>query len=175
MRGVTWIGRSWWIAVLALAVGFVASVVAADTELERRTLAGLTGVEVVVEPMDPAAEKDGLTTSTLRTDVELKLRQAGIRVLTSDERLAAPGMPYLYLRVGTIKDEEGLYAYDIDLELKQEVRLTRNPALSLMATTWRVAGWVGTIGSRNLSKVRERVRDTVDQFINAYLAANPKR
>ena len=163
-------------SVMALAFMLVhVSPALSDTPRERATLAGLTGVEVAVEPMDPDAEKDGLAQSTLRTDVELTLRQAGIRVLTSDGRLAAPGMPYLYLSVGTAKNEPGFYAYDIDLELKQEVRLTRNPAITSMATTWSAPGWVGAVGSRNLSKVREGVRDVLDQFLNAYLAANPKR
>jgi hypothetical protein len=84
-------------------------------------------------------------------------------------------MPYLYLRVGTTKNETGLYAYDIDLELRQAVRLTRNPAITSSATTWRAPGWVGIVRDRNLSKVREGIRDVVDEFLNAYLAANPKR
>jgi len=175
MRAVTWVGRNVWIAVLALAVGFVASAVAADTELERRMLAGLAGVYVLVGDMKPDAEKDGLAGSTLQTDVELKLRQAGIRVLTSGEWLAAPGNPSLYLFVGTVKNETGLYAYYINLELHQEVRLTRNPAITSLATTWHAPGFVGIVLDRNLSKVRDGVRDVVDQFLNAYLAANPKR
>jgi hypothetical protein len=147
-----------------------------DSPLERATLAGLTGVGVRVEPMDPDAEKDGLTTSTLQTDVELKLRQAGIRVLTATEMFGVPGYPYLYLRVATGKvDELGVLAYEIELHLIQEVRLPRNPAITSWAATWRATGKIGTIGSRQLPSVREYVRDIVDQFINAYLAANPKR
>ena len=164
-------------SVMALAFLLVhVSPALSDTPRERATLAGLTGVGVVVEPMDPAAEKDGLAQSTLQTDVELKLRQEKIRVLTSGERLTAPGNPYLYLRVGTMKDDElGVYAYDIDLELTQVVRLTRNPAITSLATTWSAPGKIGTVGIRKLFQLRERVRDIVDQFLNAYLAANPKR
>jgi hypothetical protein len=163
-------------SVMALAFMFVhVSPALSDTPLQRATLAGLTGVEVVVEEMDPAAEKDGLAESTLQTEVELKLRQEGIRILTSGERLVAPGNPYLYLRVRTIKNEMGLYAFVTDLELIQEVRLTRNPAITSWAATWSAPGKIGTIGSRKLPSVREPVRDIVDQFLNAYLAANPKR
>ena len=164
-------------SVMALAFMLVhVSPALSDSPRRRATLAGLTGVGVVVEAMDPDAEKDGLTTSTLRTEVELKLRQAAIRVLTEAERAVAPGSPFLYLRVATMKsDGVGLYAVDIDLELTQEVRLTRNPAIISLATTWSAPGWVVIIGSRNLSKVRETVRDVVDQFLNDYLAANPKR
>jgi len=175
MKLVIW--RRWkpWMTVLTLMVVNVCPVLAVDSPVERETLTGLTGVHVVVEEMNPAAEKDGLTEFTLQMDVELKLRQAGIRVLTSGERLVAPGNPYLYLRVGTIKNEMGLYAFDTDLELRQEVRLTRNPAITSLAATWSARGRIGSIGSRNLPSVRDSVRDQVDEFLNAYLAANPKR
>jgi len=40
---------------------------------------------------------------------------------------------------------------------------------------WSAPGKIGTVGIRKLFQLRERVRDIVDQFLNAYLAANPKR
>jgi len=43
------------------------------------------------------------------------------------------------------------------------------------ATTWSATGIIGTVGSQKLGSVRDDVRDLTDQFINAYLAANPKR
>ena len=176
MRAVAWVGRKVWIAVLALVVGIVTPALARERYGERESLAGLGGVYVLVEDMAPDVERNGLTRSTLQTDVEVKLRQAGIRVLTEAERAVAPGSPFLYLRVATMKsDGVGLYAVDIDLELNQEVRLTRNPAITSLARTWSAGGWVGIIGSRNLSRVRDTVRDAVDQFLNDYLAANPKR
>jgi hypothetical protein len=142
---------------------------------ERATLAGLTGVEVVVETMKPDAEREGLAGSTIQTDVELKLRQAGIRVLTSSDGFLAPGNPYLYLNVNTSRTRTGIYAYCIELQVKQGVKLTRNPAIISSSPTWQARGYVGTVGASNLHTVRDDVRDMVDQFVNAYLAANPKR
>ena len=175
MRAVTWVGRSWLMAVLALAVGLVAPAVAQDFEGERATLAGLTGVRVVVEGMNLDAEKDGLAESTLQTDVELKLRQAGIRVLTREEGFADPGFPHLYLNVGTLRIRTGFYVYCIRLELKQRVVLIRNLAITSLGVTWQARGIVGSVGADRLHTVRDDVRDQVDQFLNAYLAANPKR
>jgi len=178
MERAMWVGWTPAMIISAFIMALVSPAVAQDTEGERATLAGLTGVYVLVEGMKPDAEKDGLARSTLQTDVELKLRQEKIRVLTSGERLAAPGMPYLYLRVGTfknIKSDMGLYAFVINLELIQEVRLTRNPAITSLGATWQARGFVGTVGAENLHIVRDDVRDQVDQFLNAYLAANPKR
>ena len=66
-----------------------------DTEATRATLQGLKGVHVVVEDLDPDVERDGLTQKQFRTDVELRLRKGGIRVLTREQRRTTPGHPYL--------------------------------------------------------------------------------
>ena len=105
------------ICFLALMVALASPVLAGDSPFERATLAGLNGVHVLVEGMNPDVERDGLAKSTMQTDVELRLRQVGIRVLTGTEQLLAPGRPYLYLRVSTLKDREGFYAIAIELVL----------------------------------------------------------
>ncbi len=75
-----------------------------------------------------------------RTCVELKLRQANIRVLTLPERSATPGPSYLYLRIGTVKNRVGIYGYHIALELRQLVRLTREACMTSWAGTWESGG-----------------------------------
>src|SRR2546425_3316356 len=70
----------------------------------RETLRGLKGVGVVVERVSPDAERDGLTQSQLQTDVELRLRKAGIPALTQEECRATPGHPFLYVNVNTHRD-----------------------------------------------------------------------
>jgi hypothetical protein len=134
-------------------------------------LHGLTGLRgplgVVIEDIDPEFERAGMARSTLQTDIELKLRQSRIVV--------REGAPYLYLNVNIVKPGTGdLVAYSIRLQLFQRVRLDRDPKMiPILATTWYKAS-VGTVGLSKLSQVREHVRDHVDAFINAYLAANPQ-
>ena len=118
---------------------------------------------------------DGLDTTQIRTDVELKLRQAGITVLTRQERLSTAAAPYLYVNVQAIKSRANVYAFSANVELLQRVTLVRNPAMSIPATTWSATCIIGGVGSQKVGSVREHVRDLTDQFINAYLAANPKR
>ena len=121
------------------------------------------------------AERDGLTTSAIQTDVELKLRQAGICVLTREKRLDTPGQPWLYVKVFTVTRNDGLYAYkSVDVEFWQSVRLDRDSCLWSAAQTRSTPGIVATVGGGNLRDVRETLRDKVDQFINAYLSVNPK-
>lgn len=144
-------------------------------EAFRETLAGLTGVNVQVAPMNADAERDGLTPSDLQTEVESRLRESGIRVLTQTELFSAvAGTPFLHLDVTTLR-LNGVYAYSLRLELWQAVRLTRDAAIQSLAVTWSTSGVIGTVRATHLGEVREAVRSMVDEFISDYLAANPKR
>src|SRR5262245_2968895 len=64
---------------------------------------GLKGVGVLIEDLDIYVEADGLRREDIQRDVELKLRQSGIRVLTAAQRWATRGMPNLYVRVVPVK------------------------------------------------------------------------
>jgi hypothetical protein len=142
---------------------------------EEETLRGLGGVRVVIESIDPEAERDGLTESLLQTRVELKLRMASIKVFTEEEATQS-NAPYLYVQVLTMKhSERPIYAFAIDVELKQGVLLSENPQCATVAPTWEAAGRVGTVGERNVRTICENVEELVDEFINAYLAVNPKQ
>lgn len=139
----------------------------ADTPGQRATLKGIKAVAVVVEDTHATAERDGLTRKQLQTDVEQRLRQAGITVDNE-----APGVLAVY--VNTLKIESGFYAYAIRVQFRQRVRMERNLTIAALASTWEASSVVGTVGTRALRDVRGSVRDRVDQFIKAYLEQNPK-
>jgi hypothetical protein len=188
----------------------------------KHILPGLEGVEVVVEDVNPKAEKYGLTRQLLQTDTELRLRQNGIRVLTDEqapnqeaeqdnkwtetklakwrsvtESLAqqedvyflralrdfvqhegGPSSalpPYLYINVAAVASEEevGVAAFSIVVQLKDWASVRRNGAFC-DAAIWGTGSVHSCSSSLLKEKVRESLRDTLDEFINAYLAANPK-
>jgi hypothetical protein len=150
----------------------------AQTEMDRKSLGGLQGIGVVVEDLQPDAERDGLTKSQIKTDVELKLRQAGIRVLTIEESFKVPGSPYLYVNVNTSKNDVlygafSTYAFSLQVVLKQDVTLARDSDLKVSATTWETHT-LGTVAANNLQDTRRVLGDVIDRFINDYLAENPK-
>lgn len=152
-----------------------ASIATAQRSLGRETLRGLRGVKVSIDNFVPEAEKEGLSKSQLQVDVELRLRKAGIRVLTEEEWLKTPGMPALYVLVTTHENKIGVHAFSIRVKLRQEVKLVRQPNFrTVLAGTYETNGYVGTVGSSNLRNLREAVADEVDVFINDYLAENPK-
>jgi hypothetical protein len=143
-------------------------VLASDSPSARATLKGIDTVWVLVEALTPGAKTLGLTQEMIQTDVELKLRLAGIRVVTQEEALKLPGSPCLYVDVNVV---ESAGAASIGVELVQGVRLERNGD-AILAPTWSM----GTLG-RNPSAqdIRDRVKDYVDTFLNALLSVNPKR
>jgi hypothetical protein len=144
---------------------------AANDEHTRATLRDLEGVQVVVEGLGPDVERAGLTKQQLQTDVELRLRQAGIRVLTKEERV--PGRPWLYVNVNVSVGASGLTAYNIHIGLMQNTHLEVNDSFAIV-TTWDydylASAWVANMPTQ----VRTNLRDAVDTFINAYLSVHPR-
>jgi hypothetical protein len=81
----------------------------------------------------------------------------------------------LAINVNAVVDEEMGYAsYSIHIQLMQGVLLLGQSPRRSLATTWQI-GRVGYISPSEFEQIREHVRDTIDEFINEYLAANPDR
>jgi len=159
--------------IVAIVLGGGVPVFAGDDELDRATLRGLSGIGVLVESLDPEDERAGLTQAQLQTDVELRLRKAGIKVMTKQETLQTPGIPILYVQLGIIHDPLG-YSLAVIVGLHQQVILVRDPSIVTQGITWSING-VGRGSPDNFVKeARGRVADFVDQFMNVYLAMNPK-
>lgn len=156
--------------IIACLVLLPSAAVANDSQPERASLTGLTAMSVVVEDLSPGAEKTGLARTALETDVQRRLRQAGIS-LTPDADA------YIYIHV-VVADPGGALplAYLVEVSLRQEVTLprgikTRTP---VHCQTW----WLSTLGMAGSERVKtvvsERVGEFVDQFIRAYQSVNPK-
>ena len=147
---------------------------ASDDYSERSSLYGLPGVYVLVESPNLDAEKDGLTKDQLRKEVESQLRNAGIKILTREEKFKTTGNPQLYVNINLLKSSSPFaYAYSVEIRLEQEVSLVRKPNMRTAATTWS-RGSVGFVGIANLRAIRETVRGRVEHFIHDYFAANSK-
>lgn len=156
-------------------------VFADDNEYTRRSLKGLKGVYVLPVTLGGEVEelkKVGLSTETIRTDVELKLRMAGINVISKKEDLyKTSGMPQLSVSIVdavtvSIPPKTGI-AFHIDVTLSQSAFLTDGQLT--LATTWS-QGLIG-LGSTDeniVTQIRNFVKDISDRFINAYLSVNPK-
>jgi hypothetical protein len=140
-------------------------------DFTRHTLNGLEGVAVVVESVKSDAEADGLDMGELQTDVELKLVQAGIKVLHHDEWMETAGHPWLYVSVNTMKYLAS-YFFSVDVQLKQDVSLPRDPSILTSSATWEVGSIGFAVPQSFPEKIRESVSIYVNQFIGDFLSAN---
>jgi len=144
---------------------------AIDDPAGAATLAGLAGVFVDVEDFKPLQEQAGFQRQTFLTDVELKLRLAGIKVLTRDQSIKIGGS-LLILSVTALHSTPGEQAaFCVHLALIQGVILQRDPTQYFAAPTWTTE----KVGYGNLKFAREAVKDEVDAFINAWLSVHPKK
>src|SRR5208337_1836463 len=165
--------RKWFspaiLAVVALVVAFLLlPTVSHALTNEQKILVGLRGVYVSVADMDPEEEHLGITKAQIQTDVELRLRKAGIRVLTK-----TPGEPSLYVQVTIAYGSNSPIApYSVLVGLQEWVTLDRGSRA--YGLTWESAYTAGA-DKRIIEKaIREDLGDRIDYFINDYLAANPK-
>jgi hypothetical protein len=139
----------------------------------QQPLVGLNGLCVMVSPIDTGGSRSGLTQEQIKTDIELKLRKAGIRVLTIKESMVTKGVPSLVAEVTAHQIEStGLAVYLVTVDLLENVTLVRGPFAS--AITWH-GQLMGSIGAKNTREIGKELVYLVDNFINDYLAANPKK
>jgi hypothetical protein len=144
-----------------------------NNKFTQPSLKGIKGLSVLIETLPKALEKPRLDEDMIRTDVELKLRLAGITVVSASEVLELPGTSSLYVCINAYKDPVGLIAFNTTVELLQGVYLKRDISILMYASTWSASA-VGTVGEFNIHEIRGGIKDVVDVFINAYLSVNPK-
>jgi hypothetical protein len=140
-------------------------------DASRASLGRVTRVSVHVEPVNADAESDGLTRILLQTEVESRLRQAGIGAVTSSGLGAdVPGDPVLQLDVMTV-GLDTRYAYSVRLELWQPVRLVREPSIVALGVTWSGLQFVGTVARERASEIRRAVDSAIEEFVRDWRAA----
>jgi hypothetical protein len=112
--------------------------------------------------------------------LELRLRTAGLRVLSEDENRKDPDVnPCLELTVGSIRAriEEGTYigfAYRLDLSARTYSLVGFNQALAQLVL-WE-DGTMG-VGSTDTAsnRIEQMVGELADSFLNDWLRANPRK
>ena len=157
--------------IVGLLLAFASNSTAGDTGLNRDTLRGITSVPVLIQ-LDPDASSHGLTSDQLQTDVELRLRKAGLPVPN-----ALGSGPYLYVEVGLMKgtgELNGAYVVYYEVSFFQPAFVIPTSVTSVVPT-WSYSR-LGVVGGDNLATTsRSTIADLVDKFINAYLSVNPKK
>jgi hypothetical protein len=142
---------------------------------KRDTLRGLREISVLIEYLPDDLEREGLNREQLRRDIEVRLRQTGLHVLTLSEVANLPGAPYLYVAVyPIIGPSVNVNAYAVALTLKQLVQLSRNPTTELFATTWEGPIHFSSLSDSRVFDIRSRIFDAVGRFIVDYRDVNSR-
>jgi hypothetical protein len=161
--------------IISISIATYQPILAEDSKINRSTLAGLQGLAVLVENIQPNiqkyAQKSGLNTQQIQKDIEHQLLSAGIRTISGDEWLNVPGRPVLYLNINTHETEKYWYAYDIKLEQRQIVYLETNPKIRTLADTWSI-NMTGIANIGNLHIIRNDIMVLINRFIQAYKSVN---
>ncbi len=143
-------------------------------------LKGLEGVEVLVEEVKPELENYNLTAIQIQTEVEAKLREAEIKILSKEDNEKAQPLrkPYLYVKIDSRKLPwtREVVAYSVEVALKQLVTLPAQPKSTrkpFYAPTWDKS-IVSAVTPKNFDDIRDGVRQLTEKFIKAYLTQNSK-
>ena len=144
------------------------------------TLRGIEGIEILIEEFKPEVE-DFISVLQAQTDLEGKLRQAGIRILTKEEneKLQPQRKPYLYVKITAYKPpaRRDVLAFNAEMSLKQQVRLNscrENPDAVFYSPTW-YKNSVSVVTLRNAGEIKNVLDDLTEKFIKAYITAKAKK
>lgn len=168
------------IAVVSVFIsGFAIPVHAFDAEASRETLKGLTGFYVLIEELNPniakyaSVQKNNISTKTLKSQVENRLKKAGIQVLSWDEMMKIPERPMLYVSVNTHEYEKFWYAYDIRVEVRQLATLVSQPGKPVSGATWSL-NMTGVMNIGQLQALYDNLGLLLGRFVEAYKKVNEK-
>ncbi|HBC47090.1 MAG TPA: hypothetical protein DEO84_12260 [candidate division Zixibacteria bacterium] len=151
---------------------------ARDDNFSRGSLKGLDSIFVQIDPLPSYIDGYETYTNQIRTDTELKLRLAGINVVTSAGDIPPGGLALnrdgatLYLSFTFLGNKSSdVLTYSMELQIWHWVSLMRNIDIGSPAITWSCGG----IGTQSIPEdLRRQAKDMVEIFINAYLSVNPK-
>lgn len=144
-----------------------------DDKNSRSSLKGLKKLSVVVQIEKPALEdfrKIGLTEDRIRTGIGLKLQEARIDVVYTDD--PAEGTPILHVELNGSNKNGKTFSFLIEVELWQKSILKRDPHAEIITGTWST-GVFGSGPALSIgSDIMGLINNMMDTFVKAYQSVN---
>jgi hypothetical protein len=147
----------------------------------KESLKGIKSIGVLVSTQGD----DVINKSDIQTDVELKLRMAGIKVVdlnaASAEKSAPDALFYISISLQRLEQlgkffKSVPYNFLLSFSLRQSVTVTRNPDSSCMSPTWMYNFYGTGVKDVVANAIKDTIRgDIFDQFLKDYRAANPNQ
>lgn len=124
---------------------------------------GMKGMRVVVEPLIPELEKDGLRRQEVLKELAAKVEKSGIKILPEEEWRRTPGKPVLNATIQAAKLENQNYQYTITIEVTKSETGARVSESEKIKTIWSTS----EIGEGNVNDIRK----TFDEITSVFLKA----
>jgi hypothetical protein len=119
---------------------------------------------VVVEPLNPELEKDGLPREKVLQELTAKIEKAGIQNLAEEEWQKTPGKPTINVTVNATKTGDRLYQYSVTIEVtKSEVQHSGAYSEKII-TLWTSAD----VGEGDVSNLRDIINEKMGFFLRAH-------
>jgi hypothetical protein len=146
---------------------FGTSLSAGDATLDRATLRGLKAFNIVIDPLDPALEKAGVSADALRSRIDTRLRHAGIALDTN-------AIEFVGLRIDAMLSRRGPNGLCFSLAFYQPVALARDAKIRTATQTWDTHLMQMAPPKFMLQAAQDAVDQLADQFVTAYRSVNPQ-
>jgi hypothetical protein len=144
-----------------------------------------TGTSVLVEKISVSATKYGLSEDKVKTMIELKLLQNGLKVLTPNDVSKSPFSPTVYVQIGAIDHDDRGLSYSVHVAVLAEAIVEQDVVGLILAPTKSAIdqflsesievhiwdkGMIGTAGPSRLPEaVYSDVNEKVDALLRDYL------
>ncbi len=144
-----------------------------ESNSEKGSLEGLSGVYVLIEQLGPEAKVLGLTREAIQTTAELELRKAKINILSKEESARTADSAYLYININAQIRDSGIVDFSLSVSLKQRVQLSNGK--KVFASTWD-SGSLGKVEKKDIAQIRTGyLIGHLETFVNDFLTANPDK
>ena len=110
--------------LLSLAFSLVGSTVYGTFEDE--SMRGIDSIYIAIENINPHIRNEGFNEQTVRGDVALKVRSAGIKIVGENEWLSSKGRPYLLITPIVNVIIRGNFLYNWRYQFKRSSLFTDN-------------------------------------------------
>ncbi|MBT8446775.1 MAG: hypothetical protein HKO62_06200 [Gammaproteobacteria bacterium] len=142
-----------------------------DADFNHMTLNGIDAFAVAVDEVTPFLERHGVTTATLRTQVETRLRENGVSVVSMEQLKRQPDAAVLHVKLRTNRDRMWFYFYGLSLNVKQKIPLN-NAAGGFVAQTIWTAGRTGTFRPSEARYLNDYLNELLADFTTEYRGQN---
>jgi hypothetical protein len=125
---------------------------------------GMKGFRVVVEPLSPELEKDGLPREKVLREFTAKIEKAGIRNLSDDEWQKTTKKPTINVTVNATKTGDGRYQYSVTIEVTKSEPQRSGAYSEKIITLWISSG----MGEGDVADIRAAINEETGFFLSAH-------